>query len=84
MYHIHQPPHIEQILSISGYFFRNRSNICFFKVDFILVVIWVFEIMKKLFSSKDISKDNKDNCKTEEYFPILMKTFLDSVYFFKA
>lgn len=27
---------------------------------------------------------NWNNYKAEEYFPILMKMFLDSVYFFKA
>lgn len=47
MYHIHQPSHIQQNQSVSGYFKMNRPNMCFFKVDFILVIVQVFKITKE-------------------------------------
>lgn len=56
---------------------------CFLKIDFTLVLIWVFKIIDKYFSGMDISNTNKNqyNVKVEEYLPILVKTFLDRLLF---
>lgn len=78
------PSHPTNLVNV-WIFPSHRPNLCFVKIDFILVVTWAFKIIEKYFSGTDIRhiSENQYNLKVDEYLLILLKMFLDSVYIFK-